>query len=197
MVLRVPVIKTSKIYVTTDKIFFFYYQGYCWHLDLIGFKISFYQFHLVCSAEISKSQIVSFHIFSLLNKRFSYKKRVGVTTVWWHMFLLIFRIKKSWKKKLSKKNVSIWDGINEHVHNQAGSENTHPFYTVFQISKVLIKIYKTQRPGLFFLLFYISFYISWYHFSPLFRDFYHKFSFFNAFPQPCQTLNSQNLLSMT
>ena len=54
-------------------------------------------------------------------------------------------------------------------NNQAGWENTYPFYILFHVLKILIQIYKLQNPGLFFFVLRISFYISWYHFSQFFR----------------------------
>ena len=70
----------------------------------------------------------------------------------------------------------------------------------------LVKSYKTQLPG-FFFLFYISFYISRYHFYKFLechstlsgKDFCSKFSFFNRFTPSLQhqPLNGQNLLDVT
>ena len=56
----------------------------------------------------------------------------GVTTVWSHMFSVIFRYQKSWKKIMHKNLIlhffemsAFWDGINKHVHNH--DENcSHP-----------------------------------------------------------------------
>ena len=70
-------------------------------------------------------------------------------------------------------------------------KNTCPFYTEFQVLKViLVKTWKIQPPDLLFLVVFIrrSFYISRYHFSKIFRtsfniiwkiDFQHEFSIFN------------------
>ena len=68
------------------------------------------------------------------------------------------------------------------------------FYIVFQVLKVLIiNICKIQLPDLLFPVVFINFYISRDDFSQIFRtpfsiiwkkDFRHKFSFFNRFPQP-------------
>ena len=82
--------------------------------------------------------------------------------------------------------------INE--HNQAGWENTHPFQILFQVLKVLIKIYKIQRPGpFFFLLYCISFYISRHYFSQHFRTLFNiikKEIFVTHFPFLMHLLNS-------
>ena len=48
-----------------------------------------------------------FYIFSLSYKRFSEKILVGVTTVRWHMFSVIFRFQKIWEKNMQK----IWFSI--------------------------------------------------------------------------------------
>ena len=47
-------------------------------------------------------------------------------------------------------------------HNQTAWKNTHSFYTLFYIWKVLIKIYKTERPGLLHQL--ISFFTTFQNF---------------------------------
>ena len=81
-------------------------------------------------------------------------------------------------------------------------KNKHPFYSVFEVLKVLIIICKMQPLDLLFL---VVFYSSTYHFSIIFRASYniwkidccHEFSFFNGFTQTPHPLNSQNLLSMT
>ena len=104
---------------------FFYYQGYCWSLNLLCSNISCFKFHLVWSAEMSKSQIITFSSLAYYIRDFLLKDvECGrVTTVWWHMFLVIFKFQISWGKKKCKKkgfalfwNVSISGGINEHVH---------------------------------------------------------------------------------
>ena len=52
--------------------------------------------------------------------------------------------------------------------NQNQMKNTFPFYTVFQVLKVLLgKICNIQLPDHFIV--FISFYISRYHFSQIFR----------------------------
>ena len=98
-----PVTKTSKTYVTTGKISFFYCQGYCWHPNLLGFNISFYEFHLVWSAEMSQSQIVTFTSLAYYIRYFLLKNVEGATA-WWHVFNN-FQVPKLLGKKLCKK---IW-----------------------------------------------------------------------------------------
>ena len=84
-------------------------------------------------------------------------------------------------------------------------KNAHPFYTVLEVSKVLIIICKMQPLDLLFLVLYVRFHINRYHLSLIFRasyniwkkDFRHEFSFFNGFTQKPHPHNGQNLLSVT
>ena len=86
-------------------------------------------------------------------------------------------------------------------HNQAGWENTHPVYILFQVLKVLKRKYSDQ---VFFSYCLHQFLYQLGSFFTIFqkftqhcqkKDFYLKFSFFSAFSQPRQTLKGQNVLT--
>ena len=93
-----------------------------WPLNLLGFNISFYKFHLVWSAEMSKSQIVTFPFLAYYIRDFFKKTWRDHYSMITHVFSN-FQVPKLLEKNYAKKsdfvlfwNGSIWDGINKHVH---------------------------------------------------------------------------------
>ena len=79
---------------------FFYYKGYWWHLNLLGFNISFYKFHLVWSAEISKWQIVTFPFLAYYIRDFLKKTWRGHHSIMTHFSN--FQVPKTWGKNYAK-----------------------------------------------------------------------------------------------
>ena len=97
-----PVTKTFKTSVTTGKTSFFIIWATADTLILLNLSISIYKFHLLWSAEMSKSQIVNFRSLAYYIRDLKKTKRGEVTAVWSHMFSVIFRFQKYWEKNYAK-----------------------------------------------------------------------------------------------